>query len=85
MALNEWKLWEKIGLVKKSEFKEVRSEEDLEAVLEFLEDINVKQLIVQVEKMREMVHEHKVIHEDLKKANIEKQIKRYDDFFEEVI
>ena len=79
MAINEWKIWQKVGIVKKSEFKEVKAEDDLQAVLDFLEEINVNELIKKVEKMKSMVHDAKVIHQELKVENLEKQIKQLDE------
>ncbi len=78
MAVNDWKIWQKLGWVKKSEFKEASAEDDLDAVIEFLEEINVKELILRVEKLRCMIHDAKVIHENLETKNIEHQIKKLD-------
>ena len=79
MAINEWKVWQKLGIVKKSEFEEVKAEDDLQAVLDFLEEINVKELIKKVEKLKCMVHDAKVIHQELQKDNLEKQIEQLDE------
>jgi len=79
MAINEWGIWKKLGMVKKSEFEEVKSEDDLQAVLDFLNEINVQELIKKVEKMKSMVHDAKIIHEDLKTENLQKQIQQLDE------
>ena len=73
MAVNEWIVWKKLGIVKKSGFKEVKIEDDLEAVLEFLREINVKELVKKIEKLKIMIHEQKVIHQELQGTNLEKQ------------
>lgn len=79
MAINEWGIWKKLKIVKKSEFEEVKSVDDLQAVLEFLREINVKELIKKVEKLKCMVHDAKVIHQDLKTENLQKQIQQLDE------
>ena len=79
MAINEWKIWQKLKIVKKNEFEEVKAEDDLQAVLDFLGEIDVKELIKKIEKLKCMVHDAKVIHEELKTENLEKQIKQLDE------
>ena len=78
MAINEWRIWRKIGMVK-DEVEEVKVEEDIKAALDFLKEIEVEELIRRLEKMKEMVKEGNVIDEGLKADNLEKQIKAFDE------
>lgn len=78
MAINEWGIWRKMGMVK-DEVEEVKIEEDIGAALDFLKEIEVGELIRRLEKMKEMVKEGKVIDEGLKADNLEKQIKAFDE------
>ena len=78
MAINEWKIWKKLGWVKEKELAEIKAEDDLQAVIEFLEEIDVLELIRKLETMKNIVHEEKVVHQDLQEDNLEKQIKQLD-------
>lgn len=81
MAINEWKIWRKLGMVKEKEEEEVKVEEDLEAVSGFLKEIEVEELRRKVARMKEMAREEKVIEEGLKAENLKKQIA----LFEEIL
>ena len=65
----------------KEELKEPSLEEELEIVLIFLKEIEVRELIRKLKKMKEMVAEGRVIKEELKKENLKKQIT----FFQEIL
>lgn len=65
----------------KEELKEPSLEEELEIVLTFLKEIEVRELIRKLKKMKEMVAEGRVIKEELKKENLKKQIT----FFQEIL
>ena len=88
MAINEWKIWKKTGIVKEDE-EEVKVKDDLDAVITFLKEMDVKVLISKLEQMREMAKEEDVVEDGLKAENLEKQIGLFDeilrayDFFEE--
>jgi hypothetical protein len=88
MAINEWKIWKKAGIVKEEE-EEVKVRDDLDAVIAFLKEMDVKGLISKLEKMREMAKEEDVVEDGLKAENLEKQIMLFDeilrayDFFED--
>ncbi len=82
MAINEWKIWKKLGLSKEKTEEEIKVKDDLGAIIAFLREIDVKKLIFQLEKMKEISKEEGVIKEDLKKSNLEKQIKFFDDILQ---
>ena len=88
MAINEWRIWKKVGIVKE-EVKEVKVKDDLDAVIAFLKEMDVSKLVEKLERMREMVKEEGVVEDGLKTENLEKQIKLFDevlrayDFFED--
>jgi DNA-binding protein H-NS len=84
MAVNEWKIWKKIGIVKKKEVH-LDVETDVKAVLEFLKDANkdAKKVAELFEEYMELRGGEKILKK--KKAphnklvdNIKKQIEKYD-------
>jgi hypothetical protein len=87
MAINEWKIWKKVGIVEE-EREEVKVKDDLDAVIAFLKEMDVKELISKLERMGEMAKEEGVVDDGLKAENLEKQIELFDeilqgyDFFE---
>ncbi len=83
MAINEWKIWKKVGITKEKEREEVKIEEDLKAVISFLKEIEVKQLIEKLEKLAERVKEGKIIKAELSEDNLKEQIKLLDEILKE--
>lgn len=79
MAINEWKIWEKLGMIKKEEIEETKVKDDLDAVIGFLKEIDVKELAHKLVMMKDMVREEGVVEEGLKADNSEKQIKLFDE------
>ncbi len=88
MAINEWKIWKKVGIVKE-EVEEVKVKDDLKAVISFLKEMDVGKLVEKLERMQEMVKEEGVVEDGLKEDNLKKQIELFDevlrayDFFED--
>lgn len=74
MAINEWKIWRKLGIAKEEEREEVRVEEDLEAVGSFLKGFEAEELKRKVARMGELAREEKIIGTELKEDNLKKQI-----------
>ena len=75
MAINNWKIWRKFGLVKVPEHEKVKPVEDLGAVIDFLKllDHDVKSLVPELEKLQELVKERSVAKEGLLQVNLEAQ------------
>lgn len=81
MAVNNWRIWKKVGLIKRE--KEVKIEEELEAVIDALKGIETRELIKKLEKMKEMAKEREIIKEGLKEENLKKQISFFDEILKE--
>ncbi len=79
MAINEWKIWRKLKITKEKEAEEVKVKDDLSAVISFLKEIDVKELARKLEIMKDMVKEGKVVGEELKSENLDKQINLFDE------
>ena len=62
--------------------EKVKVKDDLNAALAFLKEMQVKELVMKLEKMREMVKEEGVVGEDLKKENLETQLKIFDEILQ---
>jgi hypothetical protein len=78
MAINEWRIWKKLGIVKEKETEEVKVKEDLRAIVSFLKEIDVSKLVEKLERMKNMVKEEVVVGEELKTDNLKKQIELLD-------
>src|SRR3989339_2273741 len=66
---------------KKKEVDSVNVREDLDAVISFLKELNVSDLIKKIELMRNLAREEEIIHSPLKKDNLIKQITTLDQIF----
>ncbi|MBU1111348.1 MAG: hypothetical protein ABIG93_01500 [archaeon] len=75
MAINNWKIWRKFGLVKVPEHETVKPIEDLGAVVDFLKLVShdVKVLVPELEKLQELEKEKAVAKEGLLQVNLESQ------------
>ncbi|MBT4651524.1 hypothetical protein HOC13_03300 [Candidatus Woesearchaeota archaeon] len=80
MAINEWKVWKKVGWVKEEE-KIVKVEDDLRAVADFLSvlESDARELITLLTRMKDLVREEKTISTDLKRDNLEHQVQLLDE------
>ena len=80
MAINEWKIWRKLRIVKEEYDlpEEVKVKDDLDAIISFLKEMDVKDLIKQLETMRDTVNEEGIVEKDLAETNIKKQIEFFD-------
>ena len=83
MAINEWKIWQTLGLAKAPEKEYIDVEGDLKAVNEFLEGINIKpiqKLLKQYSDLREEEIKLKEANADKRalRKNISEQIRIYD-------
>jgi hypothetical protein len=78
MAINEWRIWKRLGIAKEEEVEEVKVKDDLGAVISFLKEINLKELARKLEIMKEIVREGGVVDKELKSENLDKQIKLFD-------
>ncbi|MBW2977306.1 hypothetical protein KY331_00520 [Candidatus Woesearchaeota archaeon] len=85
MAINEWKIWQKLGIVKRPK-PHVDVEADVQAVIDFLKGVKAdkKKIVKLVNEYMELRSEEKVI-KKLKASkkklveNIKKQIMKYDE------
>lgn len=82
MAINEWRIWKRLRIVKEEEKEEVKVKDDLNAVISSLKDIDVSELLKRLERMKSMAREREVIDEKLKGNNLEKQINLLDDILQ---
>jgi len=78
MAINEWGIWKKLGIVKGEEIEEVKVKDDLNAVLNSLKEIEVKELVKKLGTLKSMVKEEGVVKEELSVKNLKEQIKLLD-------
>lgn len=80
MAINEWKIWRRFGLVKVPEHEKVKPVEDIGAVIDFLKlvDTDAKALIPELEKLQELEKEKSVANGGLLQVNLESQGKIFD-------
>ncbi|MBR9683260.1 hypothetical protein GOV03_01850 [Candidatus Woesearchaeota archaeon] len=78
MAINEWKIWQKLKLAKEKETEDVKVKQDLSAVLVSLKEIDVVELVKKLETMKSMVKEEGIVEDGLKTDNLSKQIKQLD-------
>ena len=85
MAINEWKIWKKLGLVK-VEKPHVEVEADVEAVLDFLKGVKAdkKKIVKLIKEYLLLRTEEKALKKakaDKKKLveNVQKQITKYDE------
>jgi len=80
MAINNWKIWRKFGLVKVPEHEKVKPVEDLGAVIDFLKllDHDVKSLVPELEELQELEKEKSVAKEGLLQVNLEAQGKIFE-------
>ena len=85
MAINEWKVWQKLGIAKPAEKEYIDVEGDLKAVNEFLEGINgnvksIQKLLKSYADLRKeeiQLREEKADKKALR-SNIAEQVKLYD-------
>ena len=91
MAINEWKIWQKLGIVKPKPGPEIDIDKDLDAVTTFFKETvpsntlkNLLNLFLQMKKLRE--EEKRLVKanasEDQIKKNILEQVKVYDKILE---
>jgi putative NADH-flavin reductase len=79
MAINQWKIWRKLGLKKREEeIDHVKPKEDLREVISFLRELDVKKLTRELEKMEEMIDEEGVVDGEIVEVNIKKQVETFD-------
>ena len=82
MAINEWNVWKKLGMVNKEEIEETKVKDDLNAVIGFLKEIDVNELVNKLERMKDIVREEGVVEEGLKVENVERQIELLDEILQ---
>ena len=88
MAVNEWKIWKRFRKDPYQEEKQTDLPGELKAVLEFLRDTDLKEMIREMEKMKELAEEEGLVDGEIIEKNLREQIRLFDkilqryDFFQ---
>ncbi|MFH1682247.1 MAG: hypothetical protein ABIA37_00470 [Candidatus Woesearchaeota archaeon] len=88
MAVNEWKIWNRFKKDDYQKKKTVPIKEELAAVISFLKETELRMMITELEKMRELAEEEGLVDGELIEKNLKEQIHLFDqiiqkyDFFQ---
>jgi len=85
MAINEWKIWEKLGFKKPEEQPKIDVDKDIDAILTSLEEVKpvIQKLITNLNKFKSVREQEKSKSKKAHKKITEKKVKIFDKILEQ--